>query len=57
MEINALLMDLADNMVTCINEIAAGETAVYRKGEDSLTLTVLEDILCRHKIALVVCNI
>ena len=53
MEINALLMDPADNVVTCVNEVPAGEKVVYRKGEEVLTLTVLEDIPYCHKVALV----
>lgn len=53
MEINALLMDAADNVVTCVNEVAAGETVVYRKGEEICTLTALEDIPYCHKVALV----
>ena len=53
MEINALLMDLADNVVTCVNEVPAGEKVVYRKGAEVLTLTALENIPYCHKIALV----
>ena len=53
MEINALLMDPMDNVVTCVNEVAAGETVVYRKGGELLTLTAGEDIPYCHKIALV----
>ena len=53
MEINALLMDPADNVVTCVNEVPAGQPVVYRKGEELLTLTALEDIPYCHKIALV----
>ena len=53
MEINALLMDPSDNVVTCVNEVAAGEKVVYRKGDETLTLTALEDIPYCHKIALV----
>lgn len=52
MEINALLMDPSDNVVTCVNEVAKGNTVVYRKGEELLTLTALEDIPYCHKIAL-----
>ena len=52
MEINALLMDPSDNVVTCVNEVAAGEMVVYRKGTEVLTLTALEDIPYCHKIAL-----
>jgi len=53
MEINALLMDPTDNVVTCVNEVPAGQLVVYRKGEEILTLTALEDIPYCHKIALV----
>ena len=53
MEINALLMDSADNVVTCVNEVPAGQKVVYRKGEEVLTLTALEDIPYCHKVALV----
>ena len=53
MEINALLMDPADNVVTCVNEVPAGQKVVYRKGEEVLTLTALEDIPYCHKVALV----
>ena len=52
MEINALLMDPTDNVVTCVNEVSAGQQVVYRKGEEILTLTALEDIPYCHKIAL-----
>ena len=53
MESNALLMDPSDNVVTCVNEVAAGQPVVYRKGDATLTLTALEDIPYCHKIALV----
>ena len=53
MEINALLMDPSDNVVTCVNEVAAGQPVVYRRGDTTLTLTAQEDIPCCHKIALV----
>ena len=53
MEINALLMDPADNVVTCVNEVPAGGMVVYRRGEEVLTLTAEEDIPYCHKIALV----
>ena len=33
MEINALLMDEKDNVVTCVTEVAAGQDVVYRKGQ------------------------
>ena len=34
MEINALLMDEKDNVVTCVTEVAAGQDVVYRKGDE-----------------------
>ena len=33
MEINALLMDPKDNVVTVITDVPAGETVTYRNGE------------------------
>ena len=52
MEINALLMGLTDNVVTCITDVARGETVTYRKGEEILSLVAEEDIPYCHKIAL-----
>ena len=52
MQINALLMGLTDNVVTCIKDIVKGETVSYRKGEEILSLTAEEDIPFCHKIAL-----
>lgn len=53
MEINALLMDEKDNVVTCVNEVTAGEEVVYRKGDEICSLKAEEDIPYCHKIALV----
>ena len=53
MEINALLMGSTDNVVTCIADIAKGQTVTYRKGDEILSLTAEEDIPYCHKIALV----
>ena len=52
MEINALMMDVTDSVVTCMSEVKAGEAVVYRKGEEFGTLTALENIPYCHKIAL-----
>lgn len=52
MDINALLMDETDNVVTCVTEVPKGEQVVYRRGEEILTLTAEEDIPYCHKIAL-----
>ena len=43
MKINALLMDITDNVVTTIAEIRAGETIIYRKGEEYCELTAAMD--------------
>lgn len=52
MKINALLMDPSDNVVTCVEEVAAGQEIVYRNGEEYLTLTAAETIPYCHKAAL-----
>lgn len=52
MEINALLMGSTDNVVTCIADIAAGQTVAYRKGSEILTVTAAEKVPYCHKIAL-----
>ena len=44
MKINWLMMDVTDNVVTCMSEVKAGETDVFRKGEEMCTLTALENI-------------
>ena len=53
MEINALLMDPKDNVVTVITDVPAGETVTYRNGEQVCSLTAQEDIPYCHKITLV----
>ena len=53
MKINALLMDVKDNVATCVTEVAAGEEVVFRKGDETVSLTANEDIPYCHKIALV----
>lgn len=52
MEINALLMGQKDNVVTCIADVAKGETVTYRNGDRLLTLVAEENIPYCHKIAL-----
>lgn len=42
MEINALLMDEKDNVVTCVTEVSAGQEVVYRKGGIRPIVEVLE---------------
>ena len=53
MEINGLLMDLKDNVVTCVAAVPAGGQVVYRKGDDICSLMAAEEIPYCHKIALV----
>ena len=50
--VNALMMDKADNVVTCVRPVKAGEEVTYRCGEEVLTLTAKEDIPYCHKIAI-----
>ena len=45
MEINALLMDEKDNVVTCVTEVAAGQDVVYRKGQEFCTVKGVDDRL------------
>ena len=52
MKINALMIDEIDNVVTCVEEVAAGSEVVYRKGNDIQSLKAEEDIPYCHKIAL-----
>lgn len=53
MQINALLLDPKDNVVTCVTEVPVGAEVVYRNGDEILTLTAMETIPYCHKIALV----
>ena len=52
MNINALMMDVTDNVVTCMTEITAGETVAFRKGDEVCTIVAKDDIPYCHKIAL-----
>lgn len=52
MEINALLMDPKDNVVTCVAEVEAGSQVVYRRGDELCSITAEETIPFCHKIAL-----
>lgn len=52
MKVNALMMDSTDNVVTCVADIAAGETVVYKKNDEVCTIIAKEDIPYCHKIAL-----
>lgn len=52
MKINALMMDVKDNVVTCVADIKAGEEVIYRKDDEICTLIAKENIPFCHKIAI-----
>ncbi|EGJ45867.1 altronate hydrolase [Ruminococcaceae bacterium D16] len=52
MNVNALLMHEQDNVVTCVQDVAAGEDVVYQKGGELCRLTARENIPAYHKAAL-----
>lgn len=52
MEINALMMDDTDNVVTCVAEVKAGENVVFKQAGEVKTICAEEDIPYCHKIAL-----
>lgn len=52
MKIDALMLDPKDNVVTCVRDVATGETVCYRKGDDFLSVDAKENIPFGHKIAL-----
>lgn len=52
MNINALLMDERDNVVTCVAAVSKGSQIVYQKGQEMYSLTAEDDIPYCHKAAL-----
>ena len=52
MDVNALLMEDKDNVVTCVKEITAGEEIVYRTGKITCSLKAQQMIPACHKVAL-----
>lgn len=52
MNINALLMDERDNVVTCVAAVSKGDQIVYQKNGGLCTLTAEDDIPYCHKAAL-----
>lgn len=52
MEVNALMMDTLDNVVTCVKDVAAGEEVIYHKDGETCQITAAQDIPSCHKIAL-----
>lgn len=49
MVVNALLMNLADNVVTTVTEIAKGEDVCFMKGSEHIILKA-EEGLCQRKL-------
>ena len=52
MVVNALLMNLADNVVTTVTEIAKGDNVCFMKGNEHMILKAEENIPYCHKVAL-----
>ena len=52
MNINALLMDEDDNVVTCVAPVSKGSQIVYQKGIEVCVLTAEDDIPYCHKAAI-----
>ncbi len=53
MNINSLLMDEKDNVVTCVAQIEKGDSVAYRQDQEIKTLIAKDVIPFCHKIALV----
>lgn len=52
MNINAILLDEKDNVVTCVREVSAGEEITYRTEHGTASLRAVQDIPYCHKVAL-----
>ncbi len=52
MTINAILLDEKDNVVTCVQDVKAGEEVVYRTADGLHSLTAVQPIPGCHKVAL-----
>lgn len=52
MRFNALLMDDNDNVVTCVEEVSAGQEVIYYRGDQICKIQVKEMVPYCHKIAL-----
>ncbi len=50
--INALMMDVTDNVVTCVTEVKAGEEIVFKKGDEQCSVIARDDIPYCHKAAI-----
>ncbi|GGF99072.1 UxaA family hydrolase [Paenibacillus abyssi] len=48
---DALVVDERDHVATALRDLAKGETARIRRGEDLLSIELLEDVAFGHKIA------
>ena len=49
---DALVVDIRDHVATALRDITAGESVIIRKGEEALSIELLENIALGHKIAL-----
>lgn len=52
MNVNALLMDSRDNVVTCVQDVEAGSQVIYQKDGQTCSLTARQAIPACHKVAL-----
>jgi altronate dehydratase small subunit len=50
---DAIVMDEQDHVATCLRNVEAGETIVYRKGEQLIELKTASKIPFGHKAAIV----
>lgn len=53
MNVNALMMNENDNVVTCVADIHKGDTITYLRNNVLCTLTAEEDIPYCHKVAII----
>lgn len=49
---DALVVDTRDHVATALRDIAEGETVLIRKGEELLSIQLLQGIAFGHKIAI-----
>ncbi|MGN0434752.1 MAG: UxaA family hydrolase [Bilifractor sp.] len=52
MNVNALLMDENDNVVTLVKKVSNGEAVIFQRGKEAVTIYAAEDIPFCHKIAI-----
>lgn len=52
MKINALIMDINDNVATCTREILSGETVLFLKNGELVKIIAKEMVPYCHKVAI-----